>query len=97
MTGIWGAIDELIHGFGEEVSNEEYKELVNKWIETYNHNNPKYHYPKNDNYYRVIEEVKVKDPINGEWYEAVMYVNDMTDKPKYIREKKDFYKKFIKV
>ena len=64
MSGIWGAIDELMNGMGEEMSDKEIEDLQNKWIKQFN--------------------------------DAIIYVNDMTDKPKYIREKEDFYKKFQK-
>lgn len=96
MSGIWGAIDELMNGMGEEMSDKEIEDLQNKWIKQFNIEQPRYYYPKNDHYYRVIEECRMKDPTTGEWYDAIIYVNDMTDKPKYIREKEDFLKKFQK-
>lgn len=96
MSGIWGAIDELMNGMGEEMSDKEIEDLQNKWIKQFNIEQPRYYYPKNDHYYRFIEECRMKDPTTGEWYDAIIYVNDMTDKPKYIREKEDFLKKFQK-
>ena len=34
--GIWGALDELMNGHGEEISKDTYDKLVQKWIDEYN-------------------------------------------------------------
>lgn len=52
-----------------------------------------YFYPKNKHYYDVIEEVRCKDRITGKWYDAVLYTDG---KGTYVREKNDFYNKFIR-
>ena len=70
----------------KEMSMKEIEDLQNKWIKQFNIEQPRYYYPKNDHYYRFIEECRMKDPTTGEWYDAIIYVNDMTDKPKRIQK-----------
>ncbi len=54
----------------------------------------KYFYPKNQHTYTVIKEVRMKVPENGTWIDAVLYEDNNGT---YVREKNDFYKKFIKL
>ena len=96
MKGIWGAIEELLYGQGEELTKEEYDKLFDSWIESYNKDNPRYYSPEKDCYYRILEEVQMKDTNSDQFYDAIMYVYDMTDKSKYIMKKEDFYNKFKK-
>jgi len=53
----------------------------------------KFLYPKNDHLYTVLLDVRMKDTTTGEWKDAVLYTDG---KGNYVREKEDFYNKFIK-
>lgn len=43
--------------------------------------------------YVLIREVRCKDRVTGEWYDAVEY-KDVNKKDIYVREKQDFIDKF---
>jgi hypothetical protein len=53
-----------------------------------------FYYPKNGHIYTFINYVKSKDKTTGEWFDAVLYTDG---KGMYVRNKEDFYKKFIKI
>lgn len=50
-----------------------------------------YKYPKTGTVYKVLQEVKMKDPSTGEWEEAIIYTDRNST---YCREKEDFIAKF---
>lgn len=51
-----------------------------------------YRYPKTGHVYRVMEELRMKDPKTGEWVDGVIYTDgDST----YCRAKEDFINKFV--
>lgn len=47
-----------------------------------------------DGEYHFISEARMKNPANGEWCDCVIY-QDINTKSLYVREKIDFYNKFI--
>ena len=93
--GIWGALDELMNGHGEEISKEEYEKLVQKWINEYNEEQPRYYDPINDSYFRVHNKVKLKE-LNKYDCDAVVYSYDGVQDPQYVRPAEEFYKLCIK-
>ena len=93
--GIWGAIDELMNGHGEEVSKNEYDKLVQTWINEYNEEQPRYYDPINDSYFRVHNKVKLKE-LNKYDCDAVVYSYDGVLDPQYVRPAEEFYKLCIK-
>lgn len=58
-------------------------------------NNKVYIYPKNGRLYIPLYRCKMKNPINGEWYDAIVY-QGVEDEQYYCREKDDFSGKFVK-
>lgn len=57
----------------------------------------KFYYPKNQHTYKVIADVRMKDPTTGEWKDAFLYVqikDDGSTTGRYVRDKKDFLSKF---
>lgn len=50
-------------------------------------------YP-HDGKYRIIREARMKNHYSGEWLDCVIY-QDISNKSLYVREKNDFYNKFI--
>lgn len=54
-----------------------------------------YIYPKTGHKYMPLCRCKLKCPVNGEWYEAVIYQRLDTGMV-YVRERKDFLDKFVK-
>ncbi len=88
-NGIWGAIDELMNGRGEEVSDYEYNKLIQKWINEYNEEHPRYFDPINDSYFRVHGTVKMKE--SGRYdSDGIIYSYDGVDRPQYVRSLKEF-------
>lgn len=88
-SGIWGAIDELMNGHGEEVSKDTYDKLVQKWIDEYNEEHPRYFDPINDSYFRVHGTVKMKE--SGRYdSDGIIYSYDGVDQPQYARSLKEF-------
>nr|DAE36423.1 MAG TPA: hypothetical protein [Crassvirales sp.] len=55
-----------------------------------------YIYPKTGHKYKILYECVMKLPIERTWVDAFVYV-DLNDGQLYVREKQDFFNKFIKV
>lgn len=55
-----------------------------------------YVYPKTENKYLPLRYCKLKCPVTGEWLDAIVYKDIVTEQV-YVREKNDFYKKFVKL
>ena len=55
-----------------------------------------YVYPKNGHYYEPLFRCRMKNPTSGEWFDAIIY-QDYNTKHLYVRERKDFLDKFVKL
>lgn len=55
-----------------------------------------YIYPKNGHQYLPLFRCRLKCPASGEWFDALIY-QDYDSKHLYVREKKDFFDKFVKL
>lgn len=55
-----------------------------------------YVYPKNGHHYEPLFRCKMKCPASGEWFDALIY-QDYNTKHLYVRDKKDFFDKFVKL
>ena len=55
-----------------------------------------YIYPKTEHTYLPIHRCKLKCPLTGEWFNAITY-KGLEDKKYYVRERKDFFDKFVKL
>lgn len=55
-----------------------------------------YVYPKNGHQYMPLFRCRMKCPASGEWFDALIY-QDYDSKHLYVREKKDFFDKFVKL
>lgn len=55
-----------------------------------------YVYPKNDHYYEPLFRCRMKNPTSGEWLDAIIY-QDYDTKHLYVRDRKDFFDKFVKL
>lgn len=55
-----------------------------------------YIYPKTEHRYLPIYRCKLKCPSTGEWFDAVIY-KGIEDEKYYVRERKDFFNKFVKL
>ena len=55
-----------------------------------------YIYPKTEHRYLPIYRCKLKCPSTGEWFDAVIY-KGVEDEKYYVRERKDFFDKFVKL
>lgn len=55
-----------------------------------------YIYPKTEHRYLPLYRCKLKCPSTGEWFDAIIY-EGMDDKKCYVRERKDFFDKFVKL
>lgn len=55
-----------------------------------------YIYPKTKHRYLPIYKCKLKCPSTGEWFDAVIY-KGIEDEKYYVRERKDFFDKFVKL
>lgn len=55
-----------------------------------------YIYPKTEHTYLPIYRCKLKCPSTGEWFDAITY-KGVEDKKYYVRERKDFFDKFVKL
>lgn len=51
----------------------------------------KFFYPKNGHHYTILQDLKMKNSVTGDWEEAVLYTDG---KYSYVRNKKDFMLKF---
>lgn len=54
-----------------------------------------YVYPKNGHQYMPLFRCRMKCPASGEWFDALIY-QDYNTKHLYVRDKKDFFNKFVK-
>lgn len=55
-----------------------------------------YVYPKNGHQYLPLFRCRLKCPASGQWFDALIY-QDYDSKHLYVREKKDFFDKFVKL
>lgn len=55
-----------------------------------------YVYPKTGNQYKVIYRCKMKLPIERTWIDSMIYIG-LKDGNFYVRERKDFFDKFVKL
>ena len=55
-----------------------------------------YVYPETGNQYKVIYRCKMKLPIERTWIDAMIYIG-LKDGNFYVRERKDFFDKFVKL
>ena len=55
-----------------------------------------YVYPKNGRQYMPLFRCRLKCPASGQWFDALIY-QDYDSKHLYVREKKDFFDKFVKL
>lgn len=55
-----------------------------------------YVYPKNGHQYMPLFRCRMKCPISGEWFDAIIY-KGIEDEKFYVRERKDFLDKFVKL
>lgn len=55
-----------------------------------------YIYPKTEHIYLPIYRCKLKCPSTGEWFDAIIY-KGVEDGRYYVRERKDFFDKFVKL
>lgn len=88
-TGIWGALDELMNGHGEEVSDDEYDKLVQKWTDEYNDWHPRYYDPFTDSYFRIHDYITLRE-IGRVDCNGVIYSYDGVQQPQYVRSLKEF-------
>lgn len=55
-----------------------------------------YVYPKNGHQYMPLFRCRLKCPTSGQWFDALIY-QDYNTKHLYVRDKKDFFDKFVKL
>lgn len=55
-----------------------------------------YVYPKTGHRYMPLFRCRLKCPTSGQWFDALIY-QDYDSKHLYVREKKDFFDKFVKL
>lgn len=55
-----------------------------------------YVYPKTGHKYMPLYRCRMKNPVSGEWFNALIY-QGMENSELYIREDKDFFDKFVKL
>lgn len=55
-----------------------------------------YVYPKNGHQYMPLYRCRLKCPASGEWFDALIY-QDYNTKHLYVRDRKDFFDKFVKL
>ena len=55
-----------------------------------------YVYPKNGHQYMPLFRCRLKCPTTGEWFDAIIY-KGVEDEKYYVRERKDFLDKFVKL
>lgn len=60
--------------------------------------NQLYVYPKDGHLYMPLFRCRLKCPTSGEWFDALIYQDyDSDSKHLYVRERKDFFDKFVKL
>ena len=52
--------------------------------------------PKNGHQYMPLSRCRMKCPTSGEWFDALIY-QDYSTKHLYVRDRKDFFDKFVKL
>lgn len=55
-----------------------------------------YVYPKTEHKYKILYRCKMKLPIERTWIDALIYMG-IDDGKLYVRERKDFFDKFVKL
>lgn len=55
-----------------------------------------YVYPKTGHKYMPLSRCRMKNPVSGEWFNALIY-RGMNNGELYVREYKDFFDKFVKL
>lgn len=55
-----------------------------------------YVYPKTGHKYMPLYRCRMKNPVSGEWFNALIY-QGMENGELYVREYKDFFDKFVKL
>ena len=55
-----------------------------------------YVYPKTGHEYMPLYRCRMKNPVSGEWFNALIY-QGMENGELYVREYKDFFDKFVKL
>lgn len=55
-----------------------------------------YVYPKTEHLYMPLYRCRMKNPTSGEWFDAIIY-KGIEDEKFYVRERKDFLDKFVKL
>ena len=55
-----------------------------------------YVYPKTGHKYMPLYRCRMKNPVSGEWFNALIYQR-MENGELYVREYKDFFDKFVKL
>lgn len=55
-----------------------------------------YVYPKNGHQYMPLYRCRMKCPASGEWFDALIYQDCKTENL-YVRDRKDFLDKFVKL
>lgn len=55
-----------------------------------------YVYPENGHQYMPLFRCRLKCPASGQWFDALIY-QDYDSKHLYVRERKDFLDKFVKL
>lgn len=55
-----------------------------------------YVYPKTEHLYMPLYRCRMKNPTSGEWFDAIIY-KGVEDEKYYVRERKDFLDKFVKL
>ena len=55
-----------------------------------------YVYPKTEHLYMPLYRCRMKNPTSGEWFDAIIY-RGVEDERFYVRERKDFLNKFVKL
>ena len=58
--------------------------------------NKTYVYPKTGHKYMPLYRCRMKNPVSGEWFNALIY-QGMENGELYVREYKDFFDKFVKL
>ena len=58
--------------------------------------NRTYVYPKTGHKYMPLYRCRMKNPVSGEWFNALIY-QGMENGELYVREYKDFFDKFVKL